>query len=139
MSIFAFKASAGMRQDSLVLETSSGAHTIQIEVAETSRQKALGLMFRTSLPDTHGMLFPYDAPQEVTMWMRNTYIPLDMIFIRQDGTVHRIEAGAEPMSERIISSDGAVTGVLELAAGAAARLGVKPGDKVRYGFFENRK
>lgn len=113
MSIFSFKGqAASMRQDHLVLVTSSGEYPIDIEVAETAREKAVGLMFRTSLGDGKGMLFPYDNPQEVTMWMRNTYIPLDMVFIRGDGTVHRIEAGAEPMSERIISSRGPVSGVL---------------------------
>lgn len=139
MSIFALRAQAGMRQDKLMLVTASGERTIAIEIAESAQEKALGLMFRTSLADGHGMLFPYDTPQDVTMWMRNTYIPLDMVFIRGDGTVHRIEAGAEPMSERVISAGAPVTAVLELAAGSAARLGLKPGDKVRYKHFKDAK
>ncbi len=69
------------------------------------------------------------------MWMRNTYIPLDMVFIRPDGVIHRIEARTEPMSERIINSDGPVSAVLELAGGAAERLGIKAGDRVRYPLF----
>jgi len=79
--------------------------------------------------DTSGMLFFYETPQEITMWMRNTYIPLDMVFIRADGTVHRIEAMTEPLSERIIGSGGDVVACLELAGGAAQRLGLKPGDR----------
>jgi uncharacterized membrane protein (UPF0127 family) len=93
------------------------------------------LMFRTSLPEQTGMLFPFDAPQEVSMWMRNTYVSLDMIFIRADGVVHRIESRTEPLSERVITSGGPVTAVLELAAGVAARLDLKPGDRVRHPHF----
>ena len=94
-------------------------------------------MFRTRLADNAGMLFFYDTPQEITMWMRNTYIPLDMVFIRADGTVHRIEARTEPLSETIISSRGDVTACLELAGGAAERLGLKPGDRVEHRFFQS--
>jgi uncharacterized membrane protein (UPF0127 family) len=71
------------------------------------------------------------------MWMHNTYIPLDMVFIRADGTIARIEERAEPLSDRIISSGTAVAAVLELAGGASARLGIKPGDKVRYALFKS--
>ena len=81
------------------------------------------------------MLFLNAAPREQTMWMRNTYIPLDMVFIRADGTVHRIAAMTEPHSEEIISSNGPVSAVLEIAGGAAQRLGLKPGDKVRHRHF----
>jgi uncharacterized membrane protein (UPF0127 family) len=91
------------------------------------------------LADTSGMLFFYDTPQEITMWMRNTYIPLDMVFIRADGVVHRIEARTEPLSENIVASRGDVTACLELAGGAAERLGLKPGDKVEHRFFKPAK
>ena len=73
------------------------------------------------------------------MWMRNTYIPLDMVFIRADGVVHRIEAWTEPLSDDIISSHGEVSACLELAGGAAERLGLKPGDRVAYPLFDRRK
>ena len=96
-------------------------------------------MFRTSLPDNAGMLFFYDTPQEITMWMRNTYIPLDMVFIRSDGIVHRIEARTQPFSESIISSGANVSACLELAGGAAERLGLKPGDRVEHPLFKPRK
>ena len=121
--------------DRLELVTGGGVRTIDIEIAATPEQQALGLMFRSSLPDGRGMLFPHGKPEELTMWMRNTYIPLDLVFIRADGTVHRIEANAEPLSERIIPSNGPVAAVLELAGGAAGRLGLKPGDTVRHRYF----
>lgn len=126
-----------MARETVVLVTASGEIRIDSEIAATSEEKALGLMFRTYLPDTQGMLFAYDKPLEITMWMRNTYIPLDMVFIKPDGTVHRIEARTEPLSEAIIASKGEVLAVLELAGGAAERFGLKPGDKVRHRFFKN--
>jgi uncharacterized membrane protein (UPF0127 family) len=125
-----------MRLETLKLITARGTHAIDIEVTETPAEKAQGLMFRTRLADTAGMLFFYDTPQEITMWMRNTYIPLDMVFIRADGIVHRIEARTEPLSESIIASRGDVTACLELAGGAAERLGLKPGDRVEHRFFK---
>jgi uncharacterized protein len=126
-----------MRVEKLWLSTGAGQETpIDVEMAVDPKEKELGLMFRTELADTQGMLFPYGAPQEVSMWMHNTYIPLDMVFIRADGTVHRIERRAEPLSDRIISSEGPVSAVLELAGGAAERLGLKPGDHVRHPFFK---
>jgi uncharacterized membrane protein (UPF0127 family) len=128
-----------MRLETLKLITARGPHVIDIEVTETAAEKAQGLMFRTRLADTAGMLFFYDTPQEITMWMRNTYIPLDMVFIRADGIVHRIEARTEPLSENIISSRGDVTACLELAGGAAERLGLKPGDRIEHRFFKPAK
>ncbi len=132
-------AQATFRKDKLTLRTSSGEHVIAIEIASTNEEKSLGLMFRPSVPPNTGMLFPYDRPQELTMWMRNTYASLDMIFIKADGVVHRIEYSTEPMSERIISSRGAVTAVLELAAGEAKRLNVMPGDRVEHATFKAGK
>jgi uncharacterized membrane protein (UPF0127 family) len=129
----------GMRRDTLKLVTSQGVREIAVEVTESPQEKATGLMFRTSLADNAGMLFFYDAPQEITMWMRNTYIPLDMVFIRADGQIHRIEAWTEPLSDAIIASDGEVSACLELAGGAAERLGLKPGDRVVYPLFAGSK
>lgn len=132
-------AAAKMRQDKLTIVPAAGGqgHTFTIEIASTEAEKSLGLMYRSSLPDTAGMLFPYGPERIITMWMRNTYIPLDMIFIRADGTIARIEERTEPLSERVISSGSRVSAVLEIAGGAAERLGIKPGDKVRYKLFEN--
>ena len=133
-------ANAKVRNDKLTLATASGQqHAIAIEVAETNEDKALGLMYRPSVPPNTGMLFPYERPQELTMWMRNTYASLDMVFIRADGVVHRIEHGTEPLSEKIIASQGPVLAVLELAAGEAKRLGLAAGDQVRYSLFKPRK
>ena len=111
------------------------ARKFQVEVARTDQEKSVGLMFRRTLADDAGMLFPYGAPQAITMWMRNTYIPLDMLFIAADGTIARIEANTEPLSERIIDSGVLVSAVLELAGGAAERLGIKAGDTVQHPFF----
>lgn len=127
---------AQMRRETLVLVTSGGERKIDIEVAETSEQKAMGLMFRTSLADTAGMLFPYDPPQNISMWMKNTFIPLDMVFIRADGIVHRIEVRTTPHSERTIDAGAPCAAVLELAGGAADRLGLKAGDKVLHAHFQ---
>jgi uncharacterized membrane protein (UPF0127 family) len=116
----------------LVLKTDSGPHNFNIEIATTNGERALGLMYRRELPDDAGMLFLYDPPQPISMWMRNTILPLDMIFIGTDGKVHRIESHAEPFSTDIISSDGTVQGVLEVNAGTAAKIGLKAGDVVDF-------
>jgi uncharacterized protein len=129
-------AEATMRRETLTVQTKAGPQVIEIEVAETPEEKAKGLMFRAKVPDGTGMLFPYGEPQEITMWMKNTYASLDMVFIRGDGIIHRIETNTEPMSERVIASEGPVTAVLELAAGAAAKLGIKPGDRVQHSAFK---
>lgn len=130
---------AEMRKDVLKLVTSSGEHTFKIEMALSGEEKARGLMFRRSLADDAGMLFPYEPPQEATMWMRNTYISLDMVFIRADGVVHRIEAGTEPFSEAVIASGGDVAAVLELKAGIAGRIGLKPGDRTLHSLFKTAR
>jgi uncharacterized membrane protein (UPF0127 family) len=116
----------------LVLKTDSGPHSFTIELATTPAERALGLMYRRTLPADAGMLFLYEKPQPLTMWMRNTFIPLDMVFIGADGKVHRIESRTEPFSTQLISSEGNVQGVLELNAGAAASIGLKAGDEVVY-------
>lgn len=123
---------ARMREDRFWLLTRGGEKAIDVEVAETDKEKELGLMFRTSLADDRGMIFHYGTPQEITMWMHNTYISLDMVFIREDGTILRIERRAQPLSDRVIASGGPAIAVLELAGGAAERLGVGPGDRVRH-------
>jgi len=118
--------------DTLVLQTETGAHNFAVEVARTPQQKALGLMFRRALPENAGMLFLYDRPQPAAMWMKNTHIPLDMVFIAAGGRVHRIERQTEPFSTVAIPSGGEVVAVLELNAGQADKIGLKRGDKVVY-------
>jgi hypothetical protein len=129
-------AYAKMREDTLKIISANGAeHAFTIEVAATEKEKSVGLMFRTELKDDQGMLFPYPIERGLQMWMHNTYISLDMLFIRADGTIMRIEERAEPLSDRVISSEMPVLAVLEIPGGAAARLGIKAGDKVRYPIF----
>jgi uncharacterized protein len=116
----------------LVLETASGRHNFTIEVATTEAERELGLMYRRSLPKDGGMLFLYAKPRALAMWMKNTLIPLDMVFIDALGRVHRIESHTEPFSTTPIPSDGEVQAILELNAGTAEEIGLKAGDKVMY-------
>jgi len=119
----------------LILETAGGPQTIDVEVARDPAARERGLMYRRHLPENRGMLFDFDKPQTVLMWMKNTYIPLDMIFISRDGKVTHIEENTEPLSEAIISSHGPAFAVLEVNAGVAKKLGLKPGDAVRHKMF----
>ena len=115
----------------LVIATVAGDELrFDVEVARTSAQRAQGLMFRTALAPDAGMLFIYDPPSEVSMWMRNTILSLDMLFIAADGRITRIAANTAPMSEAIIESRGPVGAVLELVAGSAKRLGIRRGDRI---------
>ncbi|MGD9783802.1 MAG: DUF192 domain-containing protein [Hyphomicrobiaceae bacterium] len=132
------RAEAPFSRDLLHVVTDTGRFALDIEVAETEAQKRLGLMFRTTIAAGRGMLFPYAPAQEITMWMRNTYVSLDMVFIRADGVVHRVETGTEPMSEAIIASRGDVSAVLEIAAGEAKRLGIRAGSRVEHPLFGPR-
>ena len=93
-------------------------------------------MYRRSLAPDRGMLFDFARVQPISMWMQNTYIPLDMIFIRADGSIARIAENAEPLSTRTIPSGEPVLAVLEVIGGTAARLGVKPGDRVEHPLFK---
>ncbi|MDX2257959.1 MAG: DUF192 domain-containing protein [Hyphomicrobiaceae bacterium] len=130
---------AGPEREALTIATVDGRRIdFTVEVARTPQQKSFGLMFRERLAPGTGMLFPYPAADNVTMWMRNTLISLDMLFIASDGRIARIEAHTEPMSERIISAGEPVTGVLEIAAGEASRLGIAAGDTVIHSHFKAR-
>ena len=92
-------------------------------------------MFRHILPEGQAMLFDFGAPKPAAMWMKNTYIPLDMIFMNRNGTVTSVAANTEPLSERTISSGPPAFAVLEVNAGVAAKIGLKPGDRVLHGLF----
>ena len=116
----------------LSIVTAGGKRDFQVEVMRTQDEHARGMMFRRSLADDRGMLFVFKAPEAATFWMENTYVSLDMIFIKPDGTIHRIEKRAEPLSTATIPSGALVLGVLEVVAGTADRLGIAPGDKVIY-------
>lgn len=122
----------------LVIETASGArHRLTVELADTDERRAYGLMFRNSMPADHGMIFDFKVDRGVAMWMKNTLIPLDMLFIDRDGKVVNIRERAVPHDETSIASEGPVRSVLELNGGTVARLGLKPGDRVRHAMFGN--
>lgn len=117
----------------LTIETAAGErHSFTIEIARTVAQRARGLMFRESMPPDAGMLFLYPAEQQIRMWMKNTLIPLDMLFVASDGRILEIAERTEPLSEEIIASSGAARAVIELNGGTAERLGIRPGDRVRH-------
>ncbi len=122
---------ATMRVEALSIETPKGPAKFSVEVATTREQQERGLMFRKSLAPDAGMLFDFGQDREVSFWMKNTLIPLDMLFIRSDGVVVRIAHNAKPLSEGAIRSGRPVRAVLEIAGGRAAELGVRPGNKVR--------
>lgn len=115
-----------------VVVTAAGSHAFDVEIADRPGSRSRGLMYRRELGAREGMLFLYEDERHVSMWMRNTYIPLDMIFINAGGTVHRIEKDTEPFSEAIIESGERVLAVLEVRAGTAEAIGLKPGDRVEH-------
>ena len=122
----------------LTIVTASGRHTFQVELADNDASRAQGLMYRRSLAPDRGMLFDFKRVEPISMWMQNTYVSLDMLFIRPDGTIARVATNAEPLSTRTIPSGEPVLAVLEVVAGTAARLGIKPGDKVEHPLFKPR-
>jgi uncharacterized protein len=117
-------------QSTLEVATKSGVHPFSVELATTEAEREKGLMFRKELPEGQGMLFDFHREQEVGFWMQNTYIPLDMIFIKADGRILRIAENAKPMSTDVIPSNGPVRFVLEVIAGTARKMGIVPGDRV---------
>lgn len=121
--------------EELVIETAAGSHAFAVEIARTPAERSQGLMFRERLAPDAGMLFLYAEDQPVSMWMKNTLIPLDMLFIARDGRIVKIAERTVPLSQVVIVSDGDVAAVLELNGGTAARLGLRPGDRVRYAAF----
>ncbi|MBR1154637.1 DUF192 domain-containing protein [Bradyrhizobium sp. JYMT SZCCT0428] len=122
----------------LEIATKSGVQVFSVELATTEAEKTTGLMHRKELPDGKGMLFDFSPEQQISMWMKNTYISLDMIFIRADGRILRIAENTEPMSTKIISSGGLAKGVLEVIAGTAQKYGIRPGDRVAHPLFNGR-
>lgn len=121
--------------DVVTIASKTGVHSFTVELARTEAERAKGLMFRKELAPDRGMLFDFQKDQEVAFWMDNTYVSLDMIFIRGDGTIWRIEENTTPLSTRSVPSRGPVRGVLEVVAGTSRRLGIAPGDKVTHPIF----
>lgn len=124
-------AQSGLEQVKLNIISKGRTHRFTAEVARTPEQQQHGMMFRTSIGPYQGMLFPYAVPQPVSFWMRNTFVPLDIIFIRSDGTIARIST-AVPRSDAPVPSGEPVAAVLEIAGGRAAELGISAGDRVEW-------
>jgi uncharacterized membrane protein (UPF0127 family) len=119
----------------LAVTTASGTHRFTVEMAVTPEQRARGLMFRRRLAADHGMLLVYETERDVAIWMKNTYLSLDILFVGGDGRIRHIVERAPPLSTRVMPSGAPVRAVLELPAGTAARLGIRVGDRVRHSVF----
>ncbi len=129
-------ASGTFPRSTLEIATADGRKlAFSIELAQDSAQRGLGLMFRQKLAADAGMLFDFQTDQDVAMWMKNTFIPLDMLFVRADGTIHRITERTVPQSLEAIWSQGKVRAVLELNGGTVSRLSIRPGDKLIHPVF----
>lgn len=126
------RSPAGLEQVSLTITSGQRVHRFTVEIARTQEEQATGLMNRSELAPDRGMIFPFDPPRDASFWMKNTLIPLDMIFVRTDGSIANIAANTVPLSLEPVPSEGSVGAVLELAGGRAAELGIKPGDKVAW-------
>ena len=122
--------------EKLTIATQTGDHAFSVEIAATPATRERGLMDRRFLPMDRGMLFEFERDGSVAFWMRNTYIPLDMVFIARNGAVTRIVDRAEPLTETPIPSGGPCAAVLELNGGVAAEIGLRTGDMVRHPFFK---
>ena len=129
--VVAGQAQTGLKQVPLTITSESGVHRFTVDVAATPEQQERGLMFVKHLAGDRGMIFPYDPPQNVAFWMKNTLIPLDIIFIRADGTIARI-TNAKALDETPLPSGEPITSVLEIAGGRAAELGIATGDRVEW-------
>lgn len=127
---------ADAAQAVVTIDTAAGPHSFRVEIARTRAEQDRGLMFRTGIPADGGMLFtPYPAegpPREASFWMKNTPSPLDILFIRPNGTIAAIAADVAPYSETPVRSGEVVSAVLEINGGKAAELGIRAGDKVRW-------
>ena len=117
-------------REELVVTTDAGPQVFQVEIADDPAERARGLMYRREMADEHGMLFDFEREQPASFWMENTYIPLDMIFIKADGTVESIAERTTPLSQKSVPSKGPVRYVLEINAGLSDKLGIEPGDQV---------
>lgn len=121
--------------EQLTVETRNGPVSFTVEIADDEAERNRGLMFRESLADDRGMLFHFQEPEHASFWMRNTIISLDIIFIGTDGRILNIADHTTPYSEAPIPAAGLTRGVLEIRAGRAEELGIRPGDRVRHRIF----
>jgi hypothetical protein len=130
-------ASISFEESPLTVDAAGGQFEFLVEMAVSPAQRSQGLMFRESLEEDRGMLFDFGKPQRATMWMRNTYVPLDMLFIDDDGQITQIAANTQPLSDAVIASREPVRAVLELRGGVSAKLGIRPGDRVIHPLFSD--
>jgi uncharacterized protein len=132
------KPQPDLPKEKLVIVTQDGKeHLFMVEMALTEAQQETGEMFRTSVPEDGGMLFVWEVPEGSQMWMKNTLVPLDMVFINQDGKIRTIVENTTPQSLTAIDSNGPVKGTLELAGGVTAKLNIRVGDTVKQRIFGN--
>ena len=131
-AVTARTAPSGLDLIPLQISSAGGTHRFTVEVARTGAEQAQGLMFRETLAPDAGMLFPFGAPRPASFWMKNTLIPLDMIFVRADGTIARIAANTVPHSLEPVGVAEPVAAVLEIPGGRAAELGIAEGDRVSW-------
>ena len=124
-------------RSSLVIDTGARQIKFDVELALTDAERSRGLMFRDKLGPYEGMLFDFYQEAPVSFWMKNTLIPLDMVFIAADGTVRHVHANAVPLSTDTIASEFPVRAVLEINGGTARLLGIKPGDRAKHAIFGN--
>jgi uncharacterized protein len=129
----------GLPMETITIDTDHGSQTFQVEIAADDASRERGLMFRKTMQPDHGMLFDFKIDEGVAFWMKNTILPLDMVFIRSDGTISSIAPDATPYSTQEIPSAEPVRAVLELNAGRAAALGIAPGDVVHAKAFGNAR
>jgi uncharacterized protein len=122
--------------EAVTIMTPAGPVVFSCEVMRTEEEREKGLMFRPYLPQMRGMLFDFGETRPVQMWMKDTPIPLDMVFIRSDGTIARIAENTDPLSERVIASGGPIRAVLEINGGLAAKFGIAPGETVNHALFQ---
>ncbi len=122
----------------LVIVSGEQRHTFEVEVVRDDAGRMRGLMYRKHLPASRGMLFDFKNDQSISMWMQNTYISLDMLFIQANGVISHIVENTEPLSTRLISSNGVVRGVLEINAGVVKSLQIKVGDRITQPLFDTK-
>jgi hypothetical protein len=128
-------ASITFEESLLTIDAADDQFEFQVELAVSPAQRSQGLMFRESLEEDRGMLFDFGKPEQAAMWMRNTYVSLDMLFIDTHGRITQIAANTQPLSDAVIASREPVRAVLELRGGISAKLGIKPGDRVIHPLF----
>ena len=121
--------------EQVIVTSDRGDIAFATEIATSDETRSRGLMFRRSMGEREAMLFHWPSPRVVSMWMRNTYLSLDMLFVTADGTVVHVQADTVPESLQVLSAGREVSAVMEVVAGTAAKLGIRPGSRLKHRFF----